>query len=250
MAIAYGNDYNNTASQTTSSSSNTLTLGSTGANSMLIVVLESEVAYGVISVTYNGVALTSLGGSVNYSATTNQYKEVFYLIGNLTSGQTLSISSVSGTALGNGGSSAWHNYYFTYGGVGSVGSSSINATNTTSGTGAGSLTVAFNFTPSSSTSTILQLLPGNQGSIVVSNYTTLTGTARQGQSATPAGAIFGGKSSWLSFSDYAPGSTSLYSLSQSWKPNFNNNTGYGWAIELNPPGGGGATSRNTQAVWI
>jgi hypothetical protein len=84
-------------------------------------------------------------------------------------------------------------------------------------------------------------LPGNSISTTTTTYGSTTGTMRQ--DITPT--TYGSSSGWLAFSDYTPGSTATYSVSQSFNPNFTSATGYGWAMELIPPG-----SRNTQAVFI
>lgn len=243
MAITYGSDFATSASLTSDGSTPTLTLGSTGANSILFVLIEANSNYSTpLTITYNGVALTSLGGKVTYTGTGTAYKELWYLIGNLTSGQTLSISSGSPTTLGQTGSQAWSYRTWTYGGVSSIGTTSIDATNFTTN-GAGSpVSVAFNFTPSSATSSILQILQGNSVSTTTSTYASTFGTMRRDIVAIQNAA----NGVWIGFSDYAPGSTSLYSLSQSFNPNFTSATGWGWGVELLPAG----SLVSTQIVWV
>lgn len=233
-AITYGSDYVGTASVNTDSVTVTATLGSTGANSILFVAVMAESNYSPITVDYNGATLTSLGGKIAYTASATVYREVFYLIGNLTSGQNIHVFSGSPTTLGQLGATFWNIDYWTYGGVSSIGTTSVNATNFTTTSSGSPVSVAFNFTPSSSTSTILQLLANQATNTCGSSYTTANGTVRRGITWS----TIGSKSESLALSDYAPGSTSTYSLSQSWNQNFCTGSAYGWGIELLQSGGG------------
>jgi hypothetical protein len=246
MAITYGSDFATAANLTADSATAALTLGSVGANSVLFVDIEAESNYSTpLTVTYNGVALTSLGKNT-YTGSGTANKELWYLVGNLTSGQNLFINSTTPTTLGQLSSKVWRYRTWTYGGVSAIGAATADATTfTTSATGSPA-TVAYNFTPTVSTSTIMQLLAGNSISTTTSSYATVNGTVRQAIATSVMGAV----STWFAFSDYAPGSTSLYSLSQSFNANFTSATGWGWGVELKPVGGVTITSRNTQAVWI
>jgi hypothetical protein len=179
---------------------------------------------------------------VTYTGTGTTYKELWYLIGNLTSGQTLSINSGSPTTLGQTGSQAWSYRIWTYGGVSSIGTNAINATNFTTSSAGTPVSVAFNFTPSSAASSILQILQGNATSTTTSSYSSTFGTMRRDIVAIQNAA----NGVWIGFSDYAPGSTSLYSLSQSFNPNFTSTTGWGWGVELLPA----ANAVSTQIIWV
>lgn len=233
-AITYGSDYTSTGSITTDSITQTATLGSTGANSILFVVVEAESDYTTpLTVDYNGTALTSLGGKVTYSGSVTVYRQVWYLNANLTSGQNIHVFSILPLTLGQVGSKAWHIRYWTYGGVSGLGTTSVNATNFSTSSSGSPVSVAFNFTPTSASSTILHLLPTQASNTCGSTYATTLGTVRQTMTWTTTGAI----QHSLPFADYAPGSTSLYSLSQSWNPNFCSETAYGWGIELLDAGG-------------
>jgi len=247
VAISFGNDYAVSSISTANTRTDALTLGSIGANSILFVLVEAANNDYTTPITmeYNSVPLTSLGGKQTYvGAGTNTYKELFYCVDSLTSGQNLFIDSNVTTGLGQNGARSWIYRYWTYGGVDSLGTTKVNTTDFTTSAAEGPVSVAFNFTPTASNSTILQMLPGNSISITTTTYGSTTGTTRQGISPLTYGAASG----WLAFSDYAPGSDSLYSISQSFWPNFTTATGYGWGVEMLPAAG--LTSKNTQAVWI
>ena len=245
MAITYGSDFSTSASSTSDSATPTLTLGSTGANTILFVLIEANSNYSTpLTVTYNSVALTSLG-KVTYTGTGTVYKELWYLVGNLTSGQTLSISSGSPTTLGQTGATAWSYRYWTYGGVSSLGTTKINATDFATSSGGTPTTVAFNFTPSSASSSIMQLLAGNSVSTTTSTYATVNGTVRRDIVAVQNAA----NGVWIGFSDYAPGSTSTYSVSQSFNANFTSATGWGWAVEMLAFGAGGPPSNEAVLLY-
>jgi hypothetical protein len=232
VPITFGGDFSSTAAITLDSLTQTATLGSTGANSILFVVIEAEGDYSAVSVDYNGAAMTSLGGKITYSGTATIYREFWYLNGNLSSGQDIHVFSGSPTTLGQAGSRAWHVYYFTYGGVGGLGTTSVNATNFLTSNSGSAVSVAFNFTPSSTTSSIVQMLSLNaQNAACALNYSPANGTPRQSLASVTLGAV----GAEIAFSDYAPGSTSQFSLSQDFTPNFCNYTGYGWGIELLKP---------------
>jgi hypothetical protein len=242
-AATYGSDFVTTTSGNADSLTQTATLGSTGANSILFVLIEAESAYSTPSVDYNGVALTAIGtASVLYTGTQTISKGLFYLQGTLTSGQNIHVFSGSPTTLSQGGSKIWHIRYWSYGGVSGVGTSSVDATQFATSASGSPVAVAFNFTPSASTSTILQLMPG-QGSSCPINYTVANGTVRQ---AILTGTI-GGTAPWFAMGDYAPGSTSTLSLSQSFTPNFCTSTGYAWGVEMLASGssGGGNPPNNS-----
>lgn len=250
MAITYGSDYSSSTSSTSNTRTDALTLGSTGANSLLIVQIEQSTTVWStpITIQYNGVDLTPLTTIGTYNGSNDvAYSRLYYLNANLTSGQNLFIDSNVTTGLGVNGSVSWKYRYFTYGGVtGGLGTIKVNATDFTTSSAGTPVSVAFSFTPSSSTSTILQMLPGWSISTTTTTYSSDTGTMRQDIAPT----TYGPNSSWLAFSDYAPGSTSPYTITQYFTPNFTNATGYGWAIELLESGGPSITSRNTQAVWL
>lgn len=237
-AIIYGADYTSTAGITTASLTQTATLGSTGANSILFVEVESGANYNTpISLDYNGVALTSIGGKVTYSGSGTIYREFFYLNANLTSGQNIHVfSATTGTNLSNGGANTWHIRYWTYGGVSGIGTTSINATNFTTSASGSPVSTAFNFTPSSATSTILQMLV-IQGNTCANTYSPTNGTTR----FTGYPVYYGSGAVGLAASDYAPGSTATYSLAQSWTPQYCSQTSYGLGVELLPVGGGGGS---------
>jgi len=248
MAISFGSDYAVSTVSTANTRTDALTLGSTGNNSVLFVVIEaSNNDWSTpITVEYNSVAMTSLGGKLAYvGAGTNIYKEVFYCVDNLTSGQNLVINSNATTGLGQNGARSWIYRHWTYGGVSALGTTKVNTTDFTTSGAAGPVSVAFDFTPSATNSTILQMLPGASISITTTDYASNFGTMRQDISPLTVGAGTG----WMAFSDYAPGSDNLYSISQDFSPNFTTATGYGWAIEMLPVTAS-ATSRNTQAVWL
>jgi hypothetical protein len=232
MAITYGSDYAVSSSSTSNTRTDALTLGSTGSGAILFVVIEQTTnAWSEpITIQYNGVDLTPLTTLQSYSGSNSAtHSRVYYLNNSLTSGQNLFINSSATTGLGINGSVSWRYKYFTYGGVaGGLGTVKINTTDFTTSSGGTPATVAFNFTPSSATSTILQMLPGFSISTTTTTYGSTTGTTRQNISPSS----FGSNASWLAFSDYAPGSTSTYSISQSFNPNFTSATGYGWAVEL------------------
>jgi hypothetical protein len=205
----------------------TATLGSTGANSILFVLVEAESNYSTpIDVDYNGTALASLGGKVEYTATSTIYRELFYLNANLTSGQDIHVFSGTPTTLGQTGSKAWAVSYWTYSGVSSIGATSVNNTNFVTSSSGSAVTVAFNFTPTVSSSTILQILAGVGQ--CRNGYAVASGTVRQAIAQTSLGAL----TAWVAFSDYKPGSTSQYSLSQDFNPQFCANSAYGWGVEL------------------
>jgi hypothetical protein len=235
-AITYGSDYVSTGGITSSSLTVTsATLGSTGADSILFVEVESGANYNTpIAVDYNGVALTTIGGKITYSGSGTIYREFFYLNANLTSGQNIHVfSATTGTDLGNGGGNTWHIRYWTYGGVNGLGTTSVSNSNFTTSASGSPVATAFNFTPSSASSTIMQMLV-MQGNTCITGYSPAFGTTRFADYPI----FYGSGAAGLAMSDYAPGSTSLYSLSQSWNPNFCGQTSYGQGIELLDAGGG------------
>lgn len=232
-AITWGADFFSGGSVTSDSQTVTASIGSTGANSMLVVLIHANSNYSTpIAVDYGGNSLTSLGGKVTYSGSVTIYREVFYIIGNLTNGQNIHVFSGSPTTLGQTGATAWNIDYFTYGGVQSIGTTSVNATNFATSSSGSPVSVAFNFTPSASNSTILQLLQIQASNTCGSTYATVNGTVRQAINWT----VIGPSAEATGLSDYAPGSTSTYSLSQSWNPNFCTQSAYGWGIEIIPTG--------------
>jgi hypothetical protein len=227
LTITYGADFVKGASTSTDSVTITATLGSTGANAILFVLVEAEGDYSdPIGADYNGTALTSLGGKVEYTATATIYRELFYLNANLTSGQDIHVFSGTPTTLGQTGSKAWAVSYWTYSGVSSIGSTSVNSSNFVTASSGTAATVAFDFTPTVSSSTVLQILAGVGQ--CRNGYAAASGTVRESIAETSLGAI----TAWVAFSDHKPGSTSQYSLSQDFNPQFCTNSAYGWGVEL------------------
>lgn len=237
-AVTFGSDWASTGSGVTDSITVTATLGSTGANSILFVLLQAESNYSTPSVDYNGTAMTSLGGKVTYSGSVTVYRELFYLNANLTSGQNIHVFSGSPTTLGQSNSKAWHINYFTYGGVSGIGTSSVNATNGATSSSGSPVSVAFNFTPTFASSKMIHLLNVQASNTCGSTYASVFGTVRQNLSWTTMGALATSEG----MADYAPGSTTLYSLSQSWNPNYCGESAYGRGVELVDAGGGGGTA--------
>ena len=198
---------------------------SAGGSYVLFVLIDSSGTFTAPTITYNGVAMTSLGGIITYGAAR---RSLYYAVAPV-SGKPLTI--ISGTTP-LGGSSSWDYRWWTYSNTDAttpLGTTSVNAANFVSGSGATPATVAFNFTPSNANSTILQFL-GIVSNTGAPTYTTAHGTIRvpaamQGVGSTQTG--------WA-FSDYAPGNTTQYSLSQAYNPNNNGGTAYGWGIEILP----------------
>jgi hypothetical protein len=238
-AITYGSDMaSTTGTNVADSLTQTATLGSTGANSILFVEVIAESDYSTpIAVDYNGVALTSISGKLTYSGSATVYRELFYLNANLTSGQNIHVFSGTPTTLGQTFSKAWFIRYWTYGNVNGLGTTAVGNTNFASSASGSPVSVAFNFTPTSASSTIMQTLVVQASNTCGNTYAAVNGTIRAALSWT----TFGVASSSSGLSDYAPGSTSLYSLSQSWNPQLCTETGYGWGVELLDAGGAGPT---------
>jgi hypothetical protein len=228
-AITFGSDWaTTTGANVADSLTQTATLGSTGANSILFVILEAESNYSTPVVDYNGAALTSLGGKVTYSGSVTIYRQLFYRNANLTSGQNIHVFSGTPTTLGQTNSKAWHISYWTYSEVSGIGTTSVGAANTATSASGSPVSVSFNFTPSNSSSTMIHLLPIQASNTCGSTYASTFGTVRKAIAFTTFGAV----SAALPFADYAPGSASLYSLSQRWNPNFCSESAYGWGVEM------------------
>ena len=219
------------ASTTGPSISSTLTLGASGANSILIVIIDAATNFSAPVISYNGLSMTALAAVVSYAGSQQVYRQIFYIT-HPVSGQTLSIANGAPTTLNNGGGTAWQYQWFTYAAINETapfGTLSVNATNLQTSAINGTVTVSFNFTPSSAGSTIVQMARF-QGNTCNSAYAAANGTVRRSIQQQFAG---GNAMGWA-FSDYAPGSTSTYSLSQSWNPSSCGQTMYGWGIELMP----------------
>ena len=227
-AITYGGDATFSSTVTTSNTSVSLGLGSTGANAILFVMVESSVSFTSPTITYNGVTMNTIGVVGTYNGTVTLYRELFYVT-NLANNKTLSITSGS-TALDNGSGKPWNYLWFTYNGVNTsspIGNKSVGNTYNASGNSWPTVTASFSFTPSASTSRIVELAMIQSGSNSWSNYGVGSGTNESS----------GGISMWswapgYGLSDYAPGSIAAFSVSQSMKPNWNATTIYGWAVEL------------------
>ena len=228
----YGGDATVSASGSGASISTSLTLGASGSGSVLIVIIDAQTNFSAPVISYNGVAMTSMGAVVQYSGSTTVYRQVYYAK-NPVSGQTLSIANGAPTTLNNGGANAWQYEWFTYSGVDPatpIGSTDIgNSHNQTSSSGSAQ-NVNFSFTPSNAGSTVLHMahIQGNTCANSLSSTGATVRRAIQNQSMGSAGTGWG-------FSDRAPGSTSAYSVSQGWTPGSCSETFYGWAIELLPP---------------
>ena len=241
-APTYGGDATLSAATTGASISSALTLGASGSGSVLIVIINAQTNFSAPTITYNGVAMTSMGAVVQYSGTTTVYRQVYYAK-NPASGQTLAIASGAPTSLNNGGATAWEYMWFTYSGVDStapIGTTDIGSGHvSTSGSGS-PVNLAFNFTPSTSTSTIVHM-GMVQGNTCANTYSSTGATTRRSFQNQSMGSAATG---WA-FSDYAPGSASLYSLSQNWTPGSCGESFYGWGIELLAPA---ATSTPTPTL--
>ncbi len=228
-AFTFGN-FVRSASFTSDQETPTITLTEDGTDSILIVVLIVQADYSGVTVEYNGNAMTSLGGKINYTGTQTMRREVFWIT-DQTSGNTLDIDSTGETTtLGSGGGMSWRYEFFTYGGVDGttpIGETSINATNFTTSNSGSPVTTSFSFNPDVSNSRIVQIMQ-IQGSTCAINYNGDNGTDRKEMEC----GTMGGTQNCVGLSDYEPGSGSPYTLGQTWTPNFCSNTGYGWGIEL------------------
>lgn len=218
------------ASSSANSASATLTLGASGANSLLIVVIDAVTNFSAPVISYNGLSMTALGATVAFGTI---FRRVYYIT-HPVSGQTLSIANGAPTTLNTGGSVSWQYQWLTYSGVSELapfGTTDISAGHSQISSSGSPVSVAFSFTPSSAGSTILQM--GRiQGSTCSTSYASVNGTVRRSIQQQN----FGGAAAGWAFSDYAPGSTSAFSLSQSWNPAFCSSTFYAWGIELLPVG--------------
>jgi len=243
-AITYGSDYVSTAQSQLDSLTQTATLGSTGANSILFVVITSEYDFDTPSVNYNGVAMTQLLPRSTFSGSATYYRQTFYINANLTSGQNITVFSGSPRKL-NGSTSdkAWHIRYFTYGGVNGIGTKDVTALWFTTSTSGSAVNTALSFPAlSASTSSVVRLLVVQSGGRCANTYTTDFGTVRSGLTANagapPQYETIGAWSEAIAIADYAPGSTSSVTINQGWNPQFCTASGYGWGIELLDAGGG------------
>jgi len=229
-AITYGGDSTivNMGNGSTGATS-TLTLGSSGANAILIVILEAGGNFtgGSPAVSYNAVGLTPIGAVF---AVGSAYYQVYYTT-NLTSGKTLSITSSGGSSLDGNGGWGWSYNWFTYNGVSAsspIGTTALGSTHSATGSSNATVTASFSFTPSVSNSTIVQysVMFGNT---CWNTYGTGFGTVRGSTSFYDDGMAVG-----YGLSDYTPGSSSAYTLSQSFIPQYCSETIYAWGIELLP----------------
>src|SRR5665213_1416366 len=226
-AIVYGNDAHYVNPGFVSVTSVALTLGQSGNGSTLLVVIGAENSPGALTVTYDSVTMT-LRGSASTGWVTPSFFDV-YSVSNPVSGQNLDISGAS--AL-----SPFSFMWFTYGGVSSVnpiGNVSITA-NTLITSNAGTVqSNSFLFTPSVATSTIIEYMAFAQNSglpaVAGMTYAVTNGSVRRSLTATANSHVTGG-----GFGDYAPGSTTAFSLGESVNPNFNAFGGMLWGIELLP----------------
>ena len=109
------------------------------------------------------------------------------------------------------------------------GAYNLSASNVQTSNSATTLTNNFTFTPTQSTSTILQLAQF-QGNTCMNTYNGVNGiTAFSIQSH-----FMGADQVGWCMSYYAPGSSSSYTLGQTWVPNNCFESMYGWGIELLP----------------
>lgn len=227
---AYGNDYTNTVpiTYTASLTVTAAALGSVGANCALFVIVESNANFtvGSVHVDYNGVKLTQIGTGNVYSDTQTIYRKVWCLTGTFTGGTDIHVFSGGSIPVNHGGA-AWHIRYFSYSGVGGVNTVSITGTNVTTSNSLAPVSTAFNFSNFGSQSTVLQMLPG-QGSLCPNTYIPDNGTTRQDFDNSSLGP----NSVSFAFSDYAPGASVTYSLSQKWIPGGCTHSSYGWGVEM------------------
>jgi len=227
----YDSDFTSSAALTANSATSTLTFGtSAGGCYVLFVEIESSGNFWQTTagtITYGGTAMTNIGGIITYNTTQTVYRALYY-IANPSSGGALSISGGT-TALG--GASSWRYRWWTYSNAACtspIGTTSVNATNYSTGSSNQAITVAFNFTPTSTTSTIMQMLL-MQGTLTSSiNYGAAKGTVRVTANQATLGSVAPG----FDMSDYSPGATSAYSLSQNFNPDYTTETGYGWGVEV------------------
>ena len=224
-APIFGNGGYVNAGYTASYTSGAMTLAASGANSILIVIVSSENSVSGLTVNYGGNPMTPLGSQVAYGNGATSYFNIFYITGQA-SGGTLAIS---GTGL-----SPFGYMWMTYAGVnaaGPIGATSINASNVINSSAGSLQTQSFSFTPQNAGSTVVEYLTiadgaGNLGT----GYTVANGTVRQGPTGASNSHMTGG-----AFADFAPGSTSPFSLSESINPNYSSLGAALLGIELLPP---------------
>ncbi|MGH7441523.1 MAG: hypothetical protein ACREKE_02490, partial [bacterium] len=158
-AIVYGNDAAYVyAGRSNFYASSTMNLGSSGGGSILFVVLGASGNPGDPDVYYGGQSMTLLAGPVSCGdGGITSYFDVYYITNPSSGGQV----TVWG-GVGNLGNTDWGYMWFTYGGVAAsgdpIGSYSItNATQINSNSNH-SQNASFYFTPSSSSSTIIEYM--------------------------------------------------------------------------------------------
>ena len=90
------------ASLSSSTTAATLTLGASGANSILFVTIDAPVNFSAPTISYNNLSMTPLGPVVSYNGSATIFRQVYYIT-NPVSAKTLSIASGAPTSLKNGG---------------------------------------------------------------------------------------------------------------------------------------------------
>jgi hypothetical protein len=159
----YGNDATivNAACYTSPYTSPAMTLGKSGANSVLFVIVGDTGSVSTIS--YSGGSIVDLGSASYGNGQTTNFT-VYYVL-NPSQGGKITVSSTGECTY----------EWFTYGGVTAIGNSEIASTSGTTYNSSSSLTDSYNFTPSAQASTVLEYMAfSDEGGFNTSDTMALT----------------------------------------------------------------------------
>ncbi len=207
----------------TSYTSPTENLGASGNGAVLFAVVTSYAAQSFSTFDFAGTAMT-LVGSAEIGGTTGTYVYVYDQQSPPASG-VFDITPCQNTPAGL--------LMFSYSGVGSVASGAgtvINAANSYVGNSGNNQNISFNVTPATAGDVVVELLTQICScSTAMNAYSATPGTLRLGVTAI-------GSEAASAFYDDAPGSTSLFSVSQTFNPQYNGMDVLGLSLDLEPAG--------------